>query len=939
MKMIFKVVRWTALILVGVILLSIAGLWLFFPIEKAKNMAIEKGSAELGREITIASADISFWGGIGIQLQDVGICNPDSFSDSLLLYAENIDVKLQMLPLIIGDVVIDRLILNKPDIKMVKSKDGTNNFSFKTLEKKAPPEIVESTTPEQKAAAAAISFDKFEINEGHLVYSDNSSDVMLEIDGLELTTSLSHDDNGIYQSSGEIEIAVLNFNNSLQLPVLKVGIKYEAEYNINSSLVKLGNLSCDINGSPFEISGEMAEPFGKIKSNLNVKTECIAIVDLLTILPKSKQQLLEEYSVDGNLAFDVDINYGQSGDDPLKYYGTAVISDMNASHNDIPGKFAFDRALLDFKNDNLRFNIEDGTFDEKPVKGHLTIDNFSDPTINGAFTGSLNLVYLKPFLPVENNHLVAGRSDIDVKFSGKLAEYEQMRFSGNLTASEASYNSDLMLVPIDTLELDIYFDNNLVSVKKLKAKTKSGSLDFTGRFNNVLQYVLADSIQAKSIRPTIDGTLKGDLDLSVLTELLPSQGNPELAGEFVLDLTLSGAINDLGQLEPRGTVAIRNGSYIDSLLPEPIKQFDAQLTISPDTVTVHKFFTQFESSDASFAGKLIRPFPYLLPLKSIDRSKLEKPLFIFTLTSSRFDVDRLFPEVVPGSGENRTEASIDSVSAVILPDIDGRGKFVVDTLIYSKVEMTSIKGKVKIHDRKIECYEVTGEVYSGTVSGKTTIDLNDITRPIYVGEFNASQIEANDFASRFSKFENMLYGKVDLKGTYNAVGWEPEEFLNSLTMNSTSSMVQGKVMTSGVVSSSISSVVEKFGQTYKKEQPIRNLLTNIIVKDGKISFDKLKSRLSNYGDIEIDGFYSFNGDISYNGSILLTENMTEKLVTNLGDVSQFLTGKNSIGRIKLPLSFGGTIDKPEFKVDLSGLTKDLGKNLLEDLGNQLFKKK
>jgi len=236
---------------------------------------------------------------------------------------------------------------------------------------------------------------------------------------------------------------------------------------------------------------------------------------------------------------------------------------------------------------------------------------------------------------------------------------------------------------------------------------------------------------------------------------------------------------------------------------------------------------------------------------------------------------------------------------------------------------------VKIHDRKIECYEVTGKVYSGTVGGSTTIDLTDFDNPRYVGKFSASQIEADDFVSRFTGFGGHLFGKVNLNGSYDARGWEPEAFLNSLSMNSTADLKNGKIVTSGFVYEAISALTSKMGQSFEREQPVKKLATNILVENGRVKLDKLTTSLGKTGDISIDVFYSFSGDLDYKGTILLSEDMTNKLLSSLG-----LNAK-SVDRVRLPISIGGTTDHPKMDLDFAALTKDVGKNLIDEAAGLL----
>jgi hypothetical protein len=198
--------------------------------------------------------------------------------------------------------------------------------------------------------------------------------------------------------------------------------------------------------------------------------------------------------------------------------------------------------------------------------------------------------------------------------------------------------------------------------------------------------------------------------------------------------------------------------------------------------------------------------------------------------------------------------------------------------------------------------------------------------------------------SRFSKFGGHLFGKVNLNGSYQASGWEPDEFMNSLTMNAKADVHEGKMVTSGLLYSAISGLAKNAGQSFEREQPLKGLNTDVVVKDGKVGLDKLKTRIGNMGDLELGGFYSFSGDVEYKGSILLSRDWTAKLLSQKGLLSGLagLFTDKSVERIKLPIAIGGTVDKPAVNIDYSALTKDVGDKLTKDADDflkGLFKKK
>jgi len=84
--------------------------------------------------------------------------------------------------------------------------------------------------------------------------------------------------------------------------------------------------------------------------------------------------------------------------------------------------------------------------------------------------------------------------------------------------------------------------------------------------------------------------------------------------------------------------------------------------------------------------------------------------------------------------------------------------------------------------------------------------------------------------------------------------------MNSLSVTSAADMKSGKLVTSGAVYSTLSSLAGKVGDSFDKEQALKDVSTAIKVQDGKVMLDQMTSSLGNVGDVSMDGFYSFAGE-------------------------------------------------------------------------------
>ncbi|MBD3331203.1 AsmA family protein [candidate division GN15 bacterium] len=952
MKKLYRILIWAVGIILALLLVAVVLVQLFFPEEKARQLAIERGSAALGRDIDIESVAVSFWGGFGVELQNVTIANAPGFGDEPMARAAVIDVKLSLLPLLTGEVNIDRLIVDKLRAEMIKRPNGENNYTFAAAEEKVPSRMKGKVKPEAQAAAATVSFDRLEINEGHVRYQNDSSRLLLDMKNLSLATSLSIPTEAVYHSQGRALVeTLLVVNEKDTLPPLTVATRHQAEFDLGSNRLTLQQSELTVNGLTFTAHGSAELGGNAILARFNVQSNQIGAQDLLDLLPPERLRSAGEFTASGELSLDADITYDETTIDTLQYAGSLELSDATLSREDIPGDLEIGSALIDFETNTLRLSLREATFDGQPLRGQVSVDNFDDPHVNGDLAGKLDLAFVQPFLSGRAGSQLSGQLDFELQFAGQLANYEKLDLSGQATIQNGRYVSTMFPEPIDTLELDLFFDNGTTRINSLQAISKRARFEATGRIQNMIPYLLLDSAAAADLSPEIDVNTSGEADLSLANQYLAGQSNPELTGDAAWDMTISGVVTDLSSFEPRGTIVVRQATYTDDLLPEPIERFDADLVVTRDTVTINQLDVVFPSSDLSLTGKLIKPFPNLLPFEGIEYNRYRKPSLDFELTSNRLNTDKLFPEAVPGA---ETEPPTDTttpdqpttttpsqpvVSPVILPDINGRGNITVDTLIYSEIDFTNITARVRIQDRKIEVYEANASVYDGTVTGGTTIDLTDPTVPVYTGRFQAAQIQAEGFFRQFTPLSDQVTGKMNFNGTYETTGTEKAELKRSLKLDADLSMRDGQFEASNRTYKIINGIAREVGESIDRTQNFKDLDTDIKVEDGKVKADRLKTSLGNMGDLELDGYYGFDGSVDYTGSILLSQSWSEKILKNdiIGGLADILSG-GSTERLKLPLFISGSIDNPSVGIDLKSVGKDAAGGMLNNLKDLLQKK-
>lgn len=414
----------------------------------------------------------------------------------------------------------------------------------------------------------------------------------------------------------------------------------------------------------------------------------------------------------------------------------------------------------------------------------------------------------------------------------------------------------------------------------------------------------------------ISAAAAGQIDLALVQPFLPPSHHGMIGGGASFQLDVSGPLRAPSQWQTSGELTLRDVHYADSALPEPITDLDGKLSLTGTTMTIQSLNIRFQSSDLSLTGQAENLLPWMLAKNSGERKRIARPELTFAANSHRFDSDKLFPEATPGARLDSSAILPDSLTADFFPDIGGKGSFAIDTLIYCRMAFTGIRGTAAIQNKIVTCTDVTGKLYAGTVAGETSIDFKNWNAPVYDGKFSCKEIEANDFLSRYTPMKGVVFGKADLSGTFGATGWEPADFLKSLTLDGQSLIHAAHLVTSGPIKEGITALAQKVGTSFSGEQALRELTAKISVRNGRVGCDPIAVPLGEFASLTFGGSYGFDNTTQGTGTLTLSEAASQKLMASGGIAGSLLGGKS--GQIALPISVGGTITKPTLTIDYKG---------------------
>jgi hypothetical protein len=128
-KVLRKMAKWTGIVVAVLVVLIVAAAIIipkFLPLEKIKNIAAEKASQAIHRQVKIGKVSFNIF--TGIMLNDLSVSNRPGYSKEPFVSCKNIELKYDLWKLLKGNVYIDKVVLIRPEI-LVESIDGVSNYA------------------------------------------------------------------------------------------------------------------------------------------------------------------------------------------------------------------------------------------------------------------------------------------------------------------------------------------------------------------------------------------------------------------------------------------------------------------------------------------------------------------------------------------------------------------------------------------------------------------------------------------------------------------------------------------------------------------------------------------------------------------------------------------------------------------------------------------
>jgi hypothetical protein len=565
------------------------------------------------------------------------------------------------------------------------------------------------------------------------------------------------------------------------------------------------------------------------------------------------------------------------------------------------------KSIYQFKENEFTINDLPLTFDA--LFSFDLYDNvFMDVKLNAPKSKVKNFLSLIPAL--YNNSYKDLKAEGNLALSGYMKGlYSDKTFPAyGLIAKieKGNFKYPTMPLPMDNIALDLKIDN------------PDGIDDHTVIHVHHLNFNLANDpmfIKLKATNPVtdmlIDAEMKGILNLSNFTKLIPFEQKTTLSGTLASDILLKVSQSafekqDVNNFEASGIITADHLQYQTPDMPELLNVNQAHIKFSTLFVEITDFVGNFGKNDLDVKARFDNFFGYALGKQTL-KGKLN-------INSKYFNVNDFISE--PTNTEQRN-----TTNEMTVVEIPGNIDLIVnshfDAFNYDTYKLKNFTGKTELRDQILQINQLNTDMFGGVVALKGNYNAKNISNPLVDMEFSLQEIDIPKI------FESISTIKILAPIAAFAKGKISSKFNLKTLLDAKMSPVLNNISCKGLLdlinvnvegSQSLNNLAYQLNNSSLSKLNIQNKLLHFKIEDGKLFVEPFDIALGD-AKLKLEGFTAIDQTINYVGILSLPKEMLgnqQNFYDNFQKNSKFYTlnltpndvldiGVNISGMFKTPL--------------------------------------
>jgi len=925
-----KFLKYTGIIILSLLVLAFSVPFLF----KGKIIKLVKAEINKNIEAKVEFKDVSLslfrhFPKLSIGLEEISVAGIQEFEKDTLLSAKRIDASVNLWSVISGsDMKVHGVFLKSPRIHALINKTGKANWEI-TKEDSAA-----STGSE--VSTFKVKLEKYSIEDGYIFYKDESSDMQMEISGLD------HEGSGditsdIFTLATKTKAVAANFNYE-GVPYLinaQTGIDADliidngkSKYSFKNAAIEVNNLQLTADGF-IQIDNDstysMDLKFGALSNEFK---------NFLSLVPAIYKTDFDKIKTSGTASFKGFVKGSYSPTQLPSYSIDLDVKDGFFQYPDLPQPV---------KNINITMQVNnpDGALDHTTVnisKGHLEMGSdpfdfrllFKNPEtiqyIDAIVKGNLNLSNVSHFVKLEEGTKLSGLVAADAFAKGSLAAIEKQK--GDFTAGgffsigNLYYASKAFSQPIQNGNFKIQLENSGGIADATTINISQGHLELG---NDPFDFSLKLSQPVSAIN--FNGNAKGRFTLDNIHQFTQLEPGTSIKGLLNADVSFSGSKADIDKknydkINTTGVVDLSHVSYVSKEYPGGVTIETAQLKFNPQNVALNNFDGRFKNTHLTANGVLDNLIGY-----AIHNQELKGTLNIAA--------DKIMLNDWMGTTDTTTATTTSTGAFPVPANMNITLNAKADAVQYDKVTYSNVRGALVVKDETVRLQNVQTDALDGSIAfdGSYSTKQNKKNPDISLS-YNVKNVDIQKAFFAYNTVQKLMpVGKFlagKLTSQFSMTGKLDDKMfpdLTSLTGNGSLLLIEG--------------VLKKFQPLDKLASTLDvNELKDVSIKDIKSHFEfangKMLVKPFNLKvkdiDMQVGGMHGFDQSIDY----IIGMKLPRKYLGTKGNalVNNLAAQANNKGipvtvsdMVDLNVKMGGSISNPVIKTDLKQTAGDVTKEL------------
>ena len=424
--------------------------------------------------------------------------------------------------------------------------------------------------------------------------------------------------------------------------------------------------------------------------------------------------------------------------------------------------------------------------------------------------------------------------------------------------------------------------------------------------------------------PSIKGNLNGKIDLSSLKQALPIDST-DMNGIISALIDFDGHYSSIEKLQyenfkTSGNISVKGFEFRSKNLPEKLDITSAEMKISSKEISLGSLVANLGESDFNLSGSLTDFWAYFFNKGDLAGN--------IKFNSNYININQLIPtKTVKDTTSGGSPIKVpDHVNIVMSANV---GK-----ALYDKMKITDVNGKLIIRDQKILLDGLTMNMLSGklVVSGSYATPGND--KPHFDFKMDIKDFDLPNAYQSLSTVRQFLPVVAQSTGAFNSAlslsGKLDDRYAPIFsTVNGVGMLAAKNVELTG--KQLFSEIGKYFRNDLFRQVKVSDFSANFKVINGGLEVAPFTTKVAGQ-EVTMFGKQSVTKELNYRIDFKVNKDDLSPDVVNLVGL---VPGTGNIAKYPIGIDLGGTLDKPDVKVDLTDARKLVETEFKKNAGKAL----